>query len=144
MEYINGKSLAQLKSEQPERFFEVDQIRPWIVQICEALDYAHQQVQIVHRDLKPANLMVDDKGVVKLMDFGISRSLVDSVSRLTNSTSGTLCYMSPQQATGKPPSPTDDLYALGATIYELLTGKPPFYTGHILMQLMNCIKMCPV
>jgi serine/threonine protein kinase len=75
---------------------------------------------------------------VKVADFGIARSLNDTHTRLTGragDTSGTLVYMSPQQLLGDDQSSSDDVYALGATLYELLTGKPPFYTGDIGLQI---------
>ena len=137
MEFVDGKSLSERRLAQPHKVFSVDEISLWVGQMCEALDYAHMQKRIVHRDLKPANLMVNSQSEVKITDFGIARSVSDTMSRLTmhNSTSGTLLYMSPQQAMGDRPRPTDDIYAMGATIYELLTGKPPFYSGDISMQI---------
>jgi FKBP-type peptidyl-prolyl cis-trans isomerase/serine/threonine protein kinase len=139
MEYVPGRSLAELSLEEPNQVFEVVRIEKWIQQLCEALDYAHEEAKIVHRDLKPANLMVDANGNLKIADFGIAASISDSVSRVSvqSSSSGTPVYMSPQQMMGDDPSPLDDIYAMGATIYELLTGKPPFYSGNVLMQVQN-------
>jgi serine/threonine protein kinase len=118
MEYIDGPTLSALRVQKPNRVFEVDDIREWIGQACQALDYAHRQARIVHRDLKPANLMLNSKGELTIADFGISRSLTDSVSLLTRSqeTSGTLVYMSPQQLNGERASHLDDIYSLGALI----------------------------
>jgi sugar lactone lactonase YvrE len=84
-------------------------------------------------------MMVDSKGRLKLADFGIAAVVSDSMSKVSvqNATSGTPPYMSPQQLAGKRPQVTDDIYALGATLYELLTGKPPFCTGDIVHQVMN-------
>src|SRR5438093_1030635 len=109
----------------------------WVEQLCEALAYAHERARVVHRDLKPANLMINTKGELKITDFGIARSLSDSVSMLTmaRGTSGTLVYMSPQQLDGDKASHLDDIYSVGATLYELLTGKPPFYSGGIERQI---------
>ncbi len=107
-------------------------------QLCEALDYAHNHAKVVHRDLKPSNLMVNQRGELKVADFGIARSLSDSVSMLTmgrHKTSGTLVYMSPQQLDGGRGSHLDDVYSFGATFYELLTSKPPFYSGNIDRQV---------
>lgn len=77
--------------------------------------------------------MVNQRGDLKMADFGIARSLADSVSMLTHArgTSGTLVYMSPQQLDGERGAHLDDVYSFGATIYELLTSKPPFYSGNI-------------
>jgi serine/threonine protein kinase len=133
MEYVEGKSLTGLRLEKPNRVFEVADLTTWIRQVCEALEYAHTEGKVVHRDLKPANLMVDARGNIRVMDFGIASSLGDSMSHLSKAQSrsggGTLPYMSPQQLMGCPPNVSDDVYSLGATIYELLTGKPPFFRG---------------
>ena len=112
-------------------------------QLCDALDYAHNRAKVIHRDLKPANLMVNQRGDLKVADFGIARSLVDSASRLTaeEGRSGTLVYMSPQQLNGERGTHLDDIYSLGATIYELLTSKPPFYSGNIDRQI--CERIAP-
>jgi serine/threonine protein kinase len=133
MEYVDGPTLSALRVEQPSRVFEPAVLLPWIEQICGALEYAHGHAKIVHRDIKPANLMLNGKGELKVADFGIARSLSDSVTMLTmaRGTSGTLAYMSPQQLDGERASNLDDIYSLGTTLYELLTGKPPFYSGGI-------------
>ena len=133
MEYIDGATLSSLRVDRPDKVFETEELGPLLQQVCDALDYAHSRARIVHRDLKPSNVMVNAKGDVKVADFGIARSLTDSVSMLTMSrgTSGTLVYMSPQQLDGEHASELDDIYSLGATVYELLTGKPPFYSGQI-------------
>src|SRR5437899_9220224 len=83
--------------------------------------------------------MVNQQGELKISDFGIARSLGDSVSRLTlgQGRSGTLVYMSPQQLNGELCTHLDDIYSLGATIYELLTSKPPFYSGNIDRQIQE-------
>lgn len=139
MEYVEGDSLSALRQRQPGGFFEVRAISSWVRQLCEALDYAHGQAHIVHRDLKPANIMISRQGDLKVMDFGISASIADSESKrsMLVGVSGTPLYMSPQQRNGERPSERDDIYSLGATIYELLTGKPPFYTGDLHMQIVH-------
>ena len=119
------------------KVFEPHEIATWIAQLCGALDYAHNRAKVIHRDLKPANLMVNQSGELKVADFGIARNLADSASRLTaeQSRSGTLVYMSPQQLSGERSTHLDDIYSLGASIYELLTSKPPFYSGNIDRQI---------
>jgi Protein kinase domain len=138
MEYVAGPNLAALRLEQPGRVISWDFLKPLIQQLCPALDYAHSE-KVIHRDLKPGNIMVDGKGRLKLADFGIAATVSDSVSRVSgrHATSGTLPYMSPQQLSGKRPSAADDIYALGATLYELLTSKPPFYTGDLTHQVLH-------
>lgn len=137
MEHIDGRSLSAMKAEQPRQCFEVKEIAPWVQQLCAALDYAHKVGQVVHQDLKPANLMVNAKGQLKVTDFGIARSIADSVTRITaeDTMGGTLVYMSPQQLNGEKPSASNDIYSLGATLYDLLTGKPPFFTGALAHQI---------
>jgi len=136
MEFIDGKALNTLKIEQPQRLFPWESLVPLVRQMCAALDYAHGQ-KIVHRDLKPGNMMVDSSGVLKLADFGLAASAAESMSRLSIDlgASGTPAYMSPQQMRGKPPKVADDIYSLGATLYELLASKPPFYSGDIPHQV---------
>jgi serine/threonine protein kinase len=141
MEYVDGDTLASRKSEAPNRMLEVEELWPLVRQLCRALHYAHTQPRVVHRDLKPANLMVTRDGRLKITDFGIARSISDSVTRVSNvhPSGGTLVYMSPQQLMGEPPQPTDDIYSIGATIYDLLSGKPPFHTGSIAAQLLQSV-----
>ena len=143
MEYVDGETLSNLRAEKEQKVFEPDEIAGWITQLCDALDYAHNHAKVIHRDLKPANLMVNQRGDLKVADFGIARSLVDSASRLTaeQGRSGTLVYMSPQQLSGEHGTHLDDIYSLGATIYELLTSKPPFYSGNIDRQI--CERVAP-
>jgi serine/threonine protein kinase len=139
MEYVEGETLSKLRLSQPAKVFEPHQISRWVGQMVDALSYAHESAKLVHRDLKPENILINRAGDVKIMDFGIARSMSDSLVRVTmQSTSlGTLAYMSPQQAAGHASRPTDDIYAMGSTLYELLTGKPPFFTGDIPTQLRS-------
>jgi serine/threonine protein kinase len=141
MEYIDGKTLAALRIEKENRVFEVEELTTWMAQVCPALFYAHEDVKVVHRDLKPANMMLTSKGQIKIADFGIARSVSDSMTQVTmrRATSGTLVYMSPQQMNGDMSRVTDDIYALGATIYEFFTSKPPFYSGDIPFQVRQSI-----
>jgi serine/threonine protein kinase/Tfp pilus assembly protein PilF len=143
MEYIDGETLSNLRAEKEQKIFEPDEIATWTSQLCDALDYAHDHAKVIHRDLKPANLMVNQRGDLKVSDFGIARSLGDSVSRLTmeQGRSGTLVYMSPQQLGGERGTHLDDIYSLGASLYELLTSKPPFYSGNIDRQI--CERVAP-
>src|SRR5207247_10730574 len=121
-------TLANFRSDKEHKVVEPDDLTQWIGQLCDALDYAHHHARIIHRDLKPANLMVNQRGELKVADFGIARGLSDSMSLLTmdRGTSGTLVFMSPQQLDGERGTHLDDIYSFGATVYELLTSKPPF------------------
>jgi len=137
MEYIDGEPLSNLRAGKEPKVFQPDEIAGWTTQLCDALDYAHNHAKVIHRDLKPANLMVNKRGNLKVSDFGIARSLGDSLSKITmeQGRSGTLVYMSPQQLYGERGTHLDDIYSLGATLYDLLTSKPPFYSGNIDRQI---------
>ncbi|HMJ06739.1 MAG TPA: serine/threonine-protein kinase [Chthoniobacterales bacterium] len=139
MEYVDCDTLRNRRLDQPMSVFEPAVLGPWVRQLCSALDYAHIEAAIVHRDLKPANLMINGRDQLKVADFGISRSLVDSVSQISmrRGISGTLVYMSPQQLEGDSPTPLDDVYAVGATLYELITSRAPFFSGDIAGQVRD-------
>ena len=122
MEYVEGESLRQgLRRYAP---LSVRKGTEFGRQICGALAEAHAQ-GIVHRDLKPENVMLDESGQIKVMDFGIARS-VDVGTTATGSIVGTPAYMAPEQAVGKPVDHRADIYALGLMLYEMFTGALPF------------------
>ncbi len=140
MEFVDGENLGVLHAREPHGAFTVDRISQWTRQLLLGLDYAHRMENVVHRDLKPANLMIDQgSGNLKIADFGIARCLAESMQRATVSAQsrGTLCYMSPEQAMGRGANPLDDLYAVGATLYQLLAGSPPFYSGDVFNQILK-------
>lgn len=114
LEYVDGMNLHDLRSLQPNGLLPYEQARDYMVQLCLALEYAHDR-QIAHRDIKPANLMINHQGQLKLADFGIAASLSTTVGTLTSSVlgAGTPSYMSPQQLQGRRPQATDDIYSLG-------------------------------
>jgi serine/threonine-protein kinase len=123
LEFVEGQTLENLlKQGRPPFETGIDYVR----QTLEALNYAHQN-SVIHRDVSPANLMITDSGLVKLMDFGVAKSLGDL--RLTDAGSmiGSLYYMSPEQVKGATdPDPRSDIYSAGAILYEIVTGKKPF------------------
>ncbi len=98
--------------------------------MLEALAYSHQH-GIVHRDIKPANVIITRGGAVKVMDFGIARALHGASNTMTQTgmVMGTPQYLSPEQALGKTVDTRSDLYATGCLLYELLTRRPPPFTG---------------
>lgn len=139
MEYVDGQNLHVLRAERPDKVLPWDFLAPLLAQLCAALDYAHGE-KVIHRDLKPANLMLDGQGRLKLADFGLAHVINESMSRVSGApslTSGTVPYMSPQQADGKMPRVTDDVYSVGATLYELLTSTPPFHSGDVAHQVRH-------
>ncbi|MBN1122467.1 MAG: protein kinase [Anaerolineae bacterium] len=94
-------------------------------QIAEGLDYAHQQ-GIVHRDIKPSNILLDERDNAYLTDFGIAKMLGTTTHVTTEGVVGTPHYMSPERCRGKSATPASDIYSLGAILFELVTGQPPF------------------
>src|SRR3984893_2842356 len=140
MEYVNGATFSSMRVKKPNRCFEVDEIAPLVTALCDALSYAHESAGLVHRDLKPANLMANSRNELKITDFGIACTLRDSLSHASAPpSSGTLNYMSPQQLLGEDPSASDDIYAVGATLYEMLSSKPPFYGGDVASQVREVV-----
>jgi serine/threonine protein kinase len=141
MEFLPGGNVSRKLKDDPRGFLEPPDIIGWLRELCDALHYAHEVAHVVHRDLKPANLMLDGRGHLRITDFGIARSISESFTRLTgehflsaSTHTGTVYYMSPQQARGERPRPTDDLYSLGVTLFELLAGSPPFTEGDLIWQ----------
>ena len=138
MEYVDGSTLSALRAEKRAKCFAVSELAPWVASLCDALAYAHDSAGIVHCDLRPANLMVNKGFELKVIDFGIAGSRCDFLSDENGQPSrGALNYMSPQQLRGDEPVATDDIYAVGATLYELLSSKPPFFGGDIAAQVRD-------
>lgn len=128
MEYVEGVTLAEvLKREGRLNYRRAVEIA---VSVCDVLSEAHS-IGIIHRDLKPANIMLNNQGVF-VLDFGIAKMLnSDSTESLKlsmtgNALIGTPYYMSPEQCLGNPVEPRSDLYSLGAVMFEMLSGRPPF------------------
>ncbi|HEY5150630.1 MAG TPA: Stk1 family PASTA domain-containing Ser/Thr kinase, partial [Mycobacterium sp.] len=128
MEYVDGKSLRDVLDQQgpmgPRRAMEI------IADVCSALDFSHRH-GIVHRDIRPANIMLNRAGAVKVMDFGVARSVADDESGMTavariSAGNGSAEYLSPEQARGESVDARSDVYATGCVLDELLTGAPPF------------------
>ncbi len=133
MEYVDGETLADLlKREKRLPWRRVIDIG---VQVCSALKSAHD-AGIIHRDLKPSNLLLNDDGFVKLTDFGIAQMFASSKLTATGGIVGTAEFMSPEQADGRRASKQSDLYSLGAVLYALVTGRPPF-TGNTSSEVIH-------
>ena len=123
MEFVEGMTLEQRLKDGP---IPVAQAVDYISQALSALEFAHQH-GVIHRDIKPANMILTPAGMVKLMDFGIAKAASDQRLTMTGTTMGSLYYMSPEQIMGAADlDARADLYSMGVSLYELVTGKRPF------------------
>jgi len=139
MEFVEGESLRSVLN----RFGGLP-VRKGIdlaLQICAGLKEAHAQ-GIVHRDLKPENIMIDTQGNVKIMDFGIARSM-EALTRLTGAMAGTPAYMAPEQVGGKAVDYRTDVYAVGLLLYEIFTGKPAFQADNTVAVALKQMRESP-
>ncbi len=132
MELVHGETLRNLRLKTA---ITLSQAVDCITQVLQALIYAHQ-LGVVHRDIKPQNIMVTTESVVKLLDFGLA--VTDHSTDLTQSGHllGSISYMSPEQVNGGKATPQSDIYSLGVTFYELLTGRLPI-TGATTYEIMT-------
>jgi serine/threonine-protein kinase len=139
MEYLRGRHLSEFAA--PERLLPVPVVLELLSRTADALDYAHAR-NIVHRDIKPANIMYDSvSDGLKITDFGIAR-LIDVGRTRTGIVLGTPAFMSPEQLEGKNVNGHTDLFALGVSLYQLLTGHLPF-RGASMTKLMFVIANEP-
>jgi serine/threonine protein kinase len=149
MEYVDGPSVSRLIADSDNCWLDPEKAAPIIRGLCLAIDYAWKPPRrLVHRDVKPLNLLLNAHGVVKVVDFGIAHSVSETVARLTNLDSakrvvGSLPYMSPQQLKGEILH-QNDVYSIGATIYELLTGTAPFRAKDIASLTQQIAHETPV
>jgi len=151
MELVEGPTLADRIAQGP---IPIDEARPIATQIAEALEAAHEQ-GIIHRDLKPANIKVRDDGIVKLLDFGLAKTMLpgpqgpglqgdiaDSPTLTSPAMTqvgmilGTAAYMSPEQAEGKPLDRRSDIFSFGAVLYEMVAGRRAF-TGDSAVRVLS-------
>lgn len=133
MEYVDGETLTALISRR--RKLPWDEVIELSSQIATALKAAHD-AGIIHRDLKPSNLMISSDGDLKLTDFGVADIFAGTRLTRTGGVVGTAEYMSPEQARGKRATKQSDLYSLGAVMYVMLAGRPPF-TGREAQEIMT-------
>jgi serine/threonine protein kinase len=140
MEYVEGTTLAdRLEKHGP---IPVPEALNDIGQVLDALSYAHGQ-HIIHRDIKPANIMVTPQGAVKLMDFGIARAGDGHGLTMTGTTLGSLGYMSPEQVKGEVTDARSDLYSVGVSLYEMVTGQRPFRADSDFSLMTAHVKEMP-
>ena len=123
MELVPGEALSTILER--ERVLSTDRVLDIVAQTASALHAAHS-AGLVHRDIKPGNLLITPDGRVKITDFGIARIADQVPLTATGQVMGTVQYLSPEQASGHPASPTTDIYSLGIVAYEALAGKRPF------------------
>jgi hypothetical protein len=136
-EFLTGADLDDLLAS---RTVTLDGMLAILLQVCAGLDYAHSR-GIVHRDIKPANVRVLEDGTIKIMDFGIAKSM-EAESRLTQTgvALGTAGYLAPEQLSGRPLDPRTDLFSLGVMVYEMVTGARPFSgpnLSNVIYQILN-------
>ncbi len=140
MEYVEGKTLRELIRDDE---LTIERITDISVQICEGLNEAHSK-GITHRDIKPENILIDEKGKVKIVDFGLAK--IKNVSRgitKQDSTVGTLKYMSPEQIRNQNVDHRSDIWSFGVILYEMITGKYPFKGEHDASLFYSIINQSP-
>jgi serine/threonine-protein kinase len=137
MDYLQGKHLGNFV--QPDELLSIDDVLNIVQQVAEALDYAHKQ-NVVHRDIKPANIIYDaETKTAKVTDFGVA-CLTDSSKTKTGTVLGSPSYMSPEQVAGKKVDGRADIFSLGVTLYQMITGKLPFEAdslGALMYKITN-------
>ncbi|OGR87741.1 MAG: hypothetical protein A3A86_02615 [Elusimicrobia bacterium RIFCSPLOWO2_01_FULL_60_11] len=137
MELMEGEDLKAYSTK--EKLLPLPKVVDYVSKVADALDFAHQQ-GVFHRDIKPANIMLLKDGTVRVADFGIAR-IQGSSKTATGTVLGTPSYMSPEQIAGKKIDGRSDLFSLGVSLYELLTGEKPFKGGDaigtLLFQIAN-------
>jgi serine/threonine protein kinase/Tfp pilus assembly protein PilF len=140
MELIEGKSLRELLAERGK--LSVSETLSFMKQMLQGLGEAHSQ-GVVHRDLKPQNVMVDDRGVLRIMDFGIARAADSATITGTSEMMGTPDYISPEQVRGEKADARSDLYSFGIILYELLTGETPFSGETAISKIVSRLQINP-
>jgi serine/threonine-protein kinase len=141
LEYLPGETLeSRLKhlNEMNQKMDPAEAVKD-IAQVCDAVQYAHDK-GLIHRDIKPANIMLSVYGKAVLMDFGIARMVGGGQHTATGAVIGTAKYMSPEQITGEKIDGRSDIYSLGVTLFEAVSGKPPFEADSVMTLMMMHIN----
>jgi serine/threonine-protein kinase len=143
MKYVKGQTLARRLASGPIPAREAAAL---LVPVCRAIHYAHSR-GVLHRDLKPSNILIDETGTPHVTDFGLAkRGGSDPSLTRSGAILGTPCYMAPEQAAGNRGSvgPASDVYSLGAVLYQLLTGLPPFQAATPLDTVFLVLEQEPI
>jgi serine/threonine protein kinase len=138
MEYVEGSDLGSLIERRGK--YPIDDALRICIPIVEAMDYAHNR-GVVHRDFKPSNVLIATDGVPKVMDFGLAKLSHSSIVTMEGSLLGSPAFMSPEQARSETVETRSDIYAMGVTLYQLVTGKLPF-EGELKRVLTQKIAGC--
>lgn len=141
LEFVPGETLQDhlKRLNDSGRKLSHSQAIEYMASICDAVDYAHQR-GMIHRDIKPANLMLTTTGQVILMDFGIAKIVGGTRHTATGAVVGTAMYMSPEQIKGEQPDRRTDVYSLGVTLFEMVSGRPPFDAQSAMTLMMMHIN----
>lgn len=150
MEYIPGRDLREVVKclGLQHETMSVDLALYIVSEVCKGLDYAHRKtgedgesLNIIHRDVSPSNVLISREGEVKLIDFGIARATNRLSKTVSGRIQGKFCYMSPEQASGKPLDRRSDIFSAGVVLYELLTGFRPF-EGDTDLESLDLVRKC--
>jgi serine/threonine-protein kinase len=123
MEYVEGETIEKMIDRKKK--LEYIESLLMLQQVLAGVGYAHSK-GFIHRDIKPSNIILSTEGIIKIMDFGISKAIFDKGITKTGTKIGTVLYMSPEQIRAEEPTKQSDIYSIGVTFYEMLAGKPPF------------------
>jgi len=141
MEFFQSRDLKAII--RAKKILETEEIIPIMTQACRGLWAAHCR-GIVHRDIKPQNILINDEGIVKLVDFGIATVLETTIESNSEFVVGTPDYMSPEQAKGEITDTRSDIYSLGTILYETCTGRPPFANTDSFQILVDQVEKHPI
>lgn len=141
LEFVPGETIQDhlKRLNESGRRLSMAKAIEYMANICDAVDYAHQR-GMIHRDIKPANLMLNTLGQVILMDFGIAKIVGGQTHTATGAVVGTAMYMSPEQIKGERPDKRTDIYSLGVTLFEMVSGRPPFEAESAMTLMMMHIN----
>lgn len=155
MEYINGRDLNQLMNRVKEQRIQIPAEAALYItsEVCAGLDFAHRQrdmngrlLRLIHRDVSPQNIMISLEGGVKIVDFGIAKSLASQQETEAGVIKGKFCFMSPEQARGQKLDHRTDIFSAGIMLYELLTGQAMYENAddHQLLQQVRNAQITPI